>query len=865
MKSILKFLTVLTVLTGLAPTAWAAAQTGPTLTITVVDPTGGLIVGAQVEVTPERGETTTTQTGPEGTALVALEASTRVRLRVESPGFEPGTADIRVRRDTRRTISLALAKVHETVDVGRDPRERASDPRSDAFATILGAAEIQELPDDVDEMERVLREMAGPGAVMRVNGFRGGRLPPKEQIAQIRFRRNMFAADAHEPGFLSVDVITRPGFDAWTGSASTAFRNDALNARNALAPSKVDERYARGAFTASGPLAKKRTSLAVSIDGTNTRDTQTLIGTTLAGRFARAVRRPTTSMNGSMRLEHALTPMQQLRVDVQRNGSSQDNLGVGTFDLESRAYRLETQETVVRGSLIGPFGKAGYSEWRASYRSRGQSAASAVMAPTVVVMNAFTDGGAQRDGRTTSRQIDLAQDVDFARGRHAVRTGYLFEAGRYRTDEQRNPLGTFTFSDLEAYRASRPLTFTRITGNAEAAVTQVQVGSYVQDDVRMSPRLTLSGGLRQEWQRGIGGLNLGPRGGVAWSPFRSGRTTVRAGAGVFFDWFEADDRLRAAQLDGSHQHLETVLAPAYPLDAALPSIRLSNGRLLLGQLGQPRLVDTTAGVEHTVGAARLGVMAVHRRGSRALRGVDVNAPSGGRRPLPSDGPITTVAATARSGFDGMTVNLNIVQPERRLFLALNYSVGRGWNETDDPFGVAADAAMPDNERGPSATDALHRAMGFGSLTLGHGLTAGISFTARSALPFDIVTGRDDNQDSLVIDRPAGVTRNAGRGRATADVSARLSWRRNFGPMAAGSGGGPQVRIVRGGADGNPLADMPGAERSRRFTFEAYAQLFNALNRTNATAFGTVVGAPFFGQPIAVSPPRRVEAGVRLAF
>lgn len=863
MKSILTFLTILTVL---APSASTAAQDGPTLTVTVVDMTGGLIVGAQVRIEPERGEATTALTGGDGTARVVLEGARRVRLRVESPGFEPATDDVRVRRDTRRTISLTLAKVHETVEVGRNPRERASDPRSDAFATILGAAEIQELPDDVDEMERVLRDMAGPGAVVRVNGFRGGRLPPKEQIAQIRFRRNMFAADAHEPGFLSVDVITRPGFDAWTGSAGTGFRDDALDARNALAPSKVDEGYVRGAFTASGPLARKRTSMALSIDGTNTRDTQTLIGATLSGTFARAVRRPASSVNGSLRLEHALTPRQQLRVELQQHGSRQDNLGVGNFDLESRAYSQDTRETVVRGSLIGPMGTAGYSEWRASYRSRGLFAASAVPAPTIVVMNAFTDGGAQRDGRFTSQQVDLAQDVDIARGRHAIRTGYLFETGRYHTDEPRNPLGTFTFSDLEAYRAARPLIFTRTTGNAEAAVTQMQLGSYVQDDIRMSPRLTLSAGLRHEWQLGIGGLNLGPRGGVAWSPFRSGRTTVRAGAGVFFDWFEADDRLRAVQLDGAHQSVETVLAPAYPLDPTQPSIHLANGRVAHGLLEQPRVMDAAAGVEHTFGAARLGVMAVHRRGSRELRGVDVNAPSGGRRPSPSDGPITAVGATARSGYDGITANLNIVQPERRLFLALNYSVGRGWNETDSPFGVAADAADPGSERGPSATDARHRAMGFGSLAIGHGLAVGLSFTARSALPFDIVTGRDDNEDGLVIDRPAGVTRNAGRGRGTADVSARLSWRRNFGPAASGpTGGGPQMRIVRGGGDGNPLADMPAGERSRRFTFEAYAQLFNALNRTNATAFGTVIGTPFFGQPIAVSAPRRAETGVRLSF
>jgi len=208
------------VLAGLLGAAQPAqAQEPPTLTITVVDPTGALIVGARVEVTPPGAGPTDVLTGPNGAARIDLAAPGRLKVRVESDGFEPAEIpDLSVQRSTRRTVKLKLAKVYETVQVGRDARERASDPRSDIFSTVLGAAEIRELPDDPDEMERILKEAAGPGAVMRVNGFRGGRLPPKDQIAQIRFHRNMFAADTHEPGFLSVDIVTKPGLENWRGS-----------------------------------------------------------------------------------------------------------------------------------------------------------------------------------------------------------------------------------------------------------------------------------------------------------------------------------------------------------------------------------------------------------------------------------------------------------------------------------------------------------------------------------------------------------------------------------------------------------------------------------------------------------------------
>ena len=68
-------------------------------------------------------------------------------------------------------------------------RPAASDPNSDRFSNVLLEGQIDALPDDPDEMEKVLKEMAGPGATIRVDGFRGGRLPPKSQIRSIRFSR----------------------------------------------------------------------------------------------------------------------------------------------------------------------------------------------------------------------------------------------------------------------------------------------------------------------------------------------------------------------------------------------------------------------------------------------------------------------------------------------------------------------------------------------------------------------------------------------------------------------------------------------------------------------------------------------------
>lgn len=846
----------------------AGAQQAPSLTVTVVDPTGAVIVGAQVQATPEGSVGVDAVTSDRGVARIDLAQPGRLELRVEAAGFEAATLTLTVGRATRRTVKLDLARVLESIDVGRDRRERASDPRSDIFTTVLGELQIRELPDDPDDMERMLREMAGPGAVMRVNGFRGGRLPPKDQIAQIRFRRNMFAADTHERGFIMVDVITKPGLENWRGSGNVGFRDASMNARNALAPARGAERHGRLALSVNGPLWRGHTSAALALDGLDAYDAQTIVAALPSGPWSGNVRRPTDAVNVSARLEHAVSPSLQLRGEVQRNGTTADNLGVGGFDLEERAYLEHRGEEVARGSLTGSFGRTMYNELRLSWWHTGITSASRVQAPTVSVLNAFTSGGAQVDGTSDATEWVASDDLDISHGPHALRTGFLIEAGRYQTNVLRNGVGTFTFSDLETYAAGTPLTFTRTAGRPDASAAQTRVGMYVQDDFRVSRSLMVSSGLRAERQSAVGGVSLGPRGGISWSPVQSGKTAVRGGAGVFFDWFDADAYLQYVQLDGAHQRVETIVAPEYPyLTSEGASAGLGNGRTQLSPLlQQPTVRDMNVAVEQMISSAmRVSVMVMHRRGTQQLRGIDVNAPdASGARPDPSAGPITEVRSIGRSSFTGVSVNVNIMKPERRVFVAANYTLGRAVDEASSPFDLPADSANVAAERGPANDDARHRVTGFANFPLFGGVSAGVSANIRSALPYEITTGLDDNGDTLPRDRPAGGTRNAGRGHASADVSMRLAWRAGFGGSRLSGPSGPQVRILRAG-EGNPLAGGLPGDLSQRYGVELYAQVFNALNRLNPVAFSGVMSSPFFGRPVSAAPPRRVEIGGRLTF
>jgi hypothetical protein len=59
-------------------------------------------------------------------------------------------------------------------------------------------------------LRQQLQEMAGPGAMIKVDSFEGAALPPKAQIRSIRISRDQVAAENHSAGGTQVEIITQP-------------------------------------------------------------------------------------------------------------------------------------------------------------------------------------------------------------------------------------------------------------------------------------------------------------------------------------------------------------------------------------------------------------------------------------------------------------------------------------------------------------------------------------------------------------------------------------------------------------------------------------------------------------------------------
>lgn len=860
---------------------WCWAQTKPlndaNLTVTVVDPRGAAIRNASVQLDATGSKAKTAETNRGGEARFTRLAAGSYRVKVVAEGFEPQILETVVLNPGANAVSVTLpiANVKDEIQIQQDKQEANTDPRGDGFSSVLTEAQLAMLPDDPDEFEEAIRNMAGPGARFRVNGFGGGKFPPKSQIREIRFRTNQWAAENHEPGFMSVDIFTKPGVNQWHGSINFGFRDESLNARNAFARYRGPEQDRRFGMDFSGPLWKNHTGISGSLDGMNSYDTKTIVAALPTGNFADLIRRPARRLNLQTRIEHALNKTNTLRGEYQRNANRQENLGVGNFDLADRAFTTDSTEHIFRLSDSGAVGKKMFNELRFQTTWREVGIRSLSNAQTIMVLDAFTRGGAQLTSDRSVREIELTDNLDLSFfKKHLLRTGIQLEAGNYNSSELRNTNGTFTFASLADFQANRPLQYTRRSGAPAVSFDQYQLGWYFQDDWRLHKSFTLSFGLRHEWQTNLSDKrNFAPRAGFAWSPSKNGKTTIRGGGGIFYDWFGNATLEQILRVNGQNQTDLIVRNPGYPDPFSSGTATTLPPSVIQQQanLQMPYVLQTSFGVEREL-PHNIRFMSNYSftRGLHQLRGININQPIPGLgRPFPTQGNITQVASIANSFGHSVMFNLNWSNLQKGFHMGVNYRLSKVTNEADSAFSLPMNSYDLRAERGPAANDVRHMMFGMASFPLYKRLRIGTTFNYLSAMPYNITTGFDNNGDAIINDRPLGFTRNSARGAGQVNIGSRISWAFGFGKVKEQTAGQVQMRVVRGGGDGSEMLGAMGGSgmslANKRYRTEFYLQATNAINHVNRTNFIGVQTSPFFGQAIAAMPGRRVETGMRFSF
>ncbi len=856
-----------------------SSSTNASLEVIVKDPSGALVNKAQVQLVRNGKSQSLVSTNQRGEARFNKVASGTYQIHIEAAGFKAQDVnDVTLSGGPQRQeVTLEIDPIKVDVDIADEAQVRNTNPNGPSFSNVLTAEQIAQLPDDPEDFENAINQLAGPGAQIRVNGFRGGKLPPKSQIREIRFRLNPYAAENHDAGFGMVDITTKPGVNSWRGSFNFGFRDESMNARQVFAPFRGPEQQRRFGLSLDGPIWKNRTSLFLNADGSLFFDARPIFATLPTGTFSDLAFRPSRRMNLDARLEHVLTKTHTARLQFQRNAGVQNNLGVGDFDLPSRGFSQDQTEYIARFADSGVFGKKFFNEVRFQARWLQTEARSVSLGQTILVPGAFNDGSAQRSGGRRSLDFEVADNVDYALEKHGLRFGVLFEAGGYHSNDRTNAFGTFQFANLDAFEAEQPAQFTQRIGDPTVKYRQYQFGWYVQDDYRLRKNLTISYGVRHEVQNHVPGkFNMAPRLGFVWSPTKSGAITFRGGAGIFYDWFAAQTFEQTLRVDGQRQRDLVVTNPGFPnpLSGGAQTILPPSRIQMDPDLQIPYIIQSSLGVEtNPFKKFRLTTNYQYQRGVHLLHARNLNAPVPGfGRPDPLVGNITNIESSAYQSSHRLMVGIGPAMIMRGpgsgglgLFWNVNYLLMKNTNEADSPFSLPSNNFNLRADRGPSATDFRHLISGFISKRLPRGFSVSTIFQATSALPYNITTGFDDNGDTVFNDRPVGIGRNSARGAARWEIGSRLSWGTDFGPEQQQTGG-PQVRMVRvgGGGDGAAPPSL-GMGANRKYRLEFYAQAFNLLNHANLGVFNGVQTSRFFGHATSAQSPRRMELGMRFNF
>lgn len=874
-------------LISIAPDLAEAQARNGKLVVTVVDQTGGVLPSALVTIVGLEDVTRRTTVEPvhatdKGLATFDNIAPGRYSIAVEFPGFNNGgIKDVRIRAgENKQTITLSLSTLSDVATASLDRQDVASD-RQGTFGNALTREQIDALSDNRDELQRQIQDLAGPDATIVVDSFEGRELPPKSQIKSIRISRDQFAPEMHSAGGVRIEIVTQPGIGPLRGNIGGNFYDSATDGRNPIVgatPKGQDRGINLGL---NGTLLKNRMSFALYGFGNRSYTSPVLNARLQSGATDKRVLDTRDASNYgyiSSQLDYALTKDQTLRMSLYRNMQSSTS-GTGGFNLPERAVKNDSNSTQFYLQEIGPLGRRFATNTRFSFSSQTRTATSAVEAPTVIVLDEFTSGGAQQRGVIRNKSVNLASDLDYVRGLHSVRMGTEVGVWHYIDGQTSNYLGTYTFAGLDEYNAGTPMSYTRRVGDPSVQYWNATTALYIQDDYKVRKNFTITGGLRYEAQTHVKDrTNFGPRFGVTWAPFKSGATTLRFSAGTFFDWFAIGGYATSLRVNGTQQMDINLRNPSYPDPGVATGPAVASDRYLYADnFTLARNSRASFGLTQRVSAKlNFGFTYAYVRGSHLLVGENLNAPVGGVRPDASFANVIRAddLGSLRSHSLATNFTLNLAGAPtgpnagkgplfvwtRGLRIGGNYNLGRSMNNTDGAFVVPATGSL-DQEWGPAAGDVRHRgSVSFGTSAL-RNLNASLNVFASSAPPITIRTGVDNNGDLIFNDRPAGVGRNSARTSGQYSSSASFTYNFNLGSRTVNSGGGVQISSVNGVLSASQVA----AQSTPRYNLYINANIQNLTNHANYGGYSGVMTSGFFLRPTSAEGVRRIRVSLGMSF
>jgi hypothetical protein len=910
-------------------------SSGGTLRGRVTDPSGAVVANATVGILVSGKQTHVAISNQTGNYEIGNLAPGKYTVIANAKGFAifvQSGVDVPAGQAAQFDIPLGIDVEKEKVDVESEGPQLDVNPANNASAIVLSGKDLEALPDDPDELQSDLEALAGPsagpnGGQIYIDGFTGGQLPPKSSIREIRINQNPFSAEYDKLGYGRIEVFTKPGTDKYHGQLSVEGNSSGLNTRNPFLGNAAQQPYHSVTFMGNiaGPINKKAsfffTGQRRNIDEIAVVDA-TILGTNaIPTLFNESVPNPRTRTNLGPRIDYQISPSNTLTARYQYYRDTQQNAGVGGFVLPETGYDTASTEHTVQISDSQVLSSKAINETRFQYLRENSQQTPLSTAVGINVLGSFTGGGSAMGMQIDHQDhYELQNYTSIAQGKNFVKFG-----GRLRTVHEVNVSsegfnGTYIFPNLvTAYANGLPSQFSISSSRTgvvpSVPLTLVDVGLYVQDDWKLRPNLTLSGGLRFESQNAIHDhADFAPRLGFAWGIGGGGKTApktvLRGGFGLFYERFTDDLLLNADRFNGEVQQRYIVSNPIYPTPPPVNTLPATTQSIyqINPQLHAPYIMQTAFSLERQVTKiANLTVSYLNARGVHQLLTDNVNAPfpgtpfSSGPVPNPAAGPIYQYVSDAVFRQNQLITNFN-VRAGAKISLFGYYVLNYANSDTAGPSSFPSNQYDVAADYGRASFDIRHRVIVAGSLSLPHAIRLSPFLIFNSGTPYNVTTGEDLSNNSLFNDRPALATNLSGAcvsptaachfvvptqpytpipinyltGPNHFTFNLRLSKTFGFGPEAGGKnsaqpGGGPSGgggpggggggggSHGGGGGGGGGFGRGPGGgfggggpATTRRYNLTFTVNARNIFNKVYAATPIGVLTSPDFGRSIALA-------------
>jgi len=594
---------------------------------------------------------------------------------------------------------------------------------------------------------------------------------------------------------------------------------------------------------------------------------------------------PLDSTNLLGKVDHQISGRDQLMVryalyDV----SSENSRGAGALNAPSASSALDNRDQTVSAGNTLTISDRTVLETRVQFANSNLEAP-----PTDPVGPAVSIAGVASFGTLSNsptaranRLVQVINSLSHQAGSHALRIGADVLYNDDRITFPRANRGAYTFSSLPNFLNGiyNNAGFTQTFGETAVHQNNPNLGMYAQDEWKLASNLTLNLGVRYDLQHldttNADADNVSPRVGLAWTPFESRRTLVRASSGLFYDRVPlravANALLSAGNTTDLSQLRQIAVslspsqagAPVFPeiLSGVVPSVTLPNLTTMDRDLQNAFSRQASVEIEQQIGGGTTVTLGYqYLRGRDLLMSINQNVPScvptgtnNGCRPNPSYGNNNQYSAAGDSRYHGLYVSW-LQRPTNWGSYRVSYTLSTARNNVGefffsspiDPFDLSKDWGRSDDDQrhrlvmnGTVQTSSAPAATAWERIS--HGFQLSGTVQAYSSLPFNITSGVTTVQGTAgrpVVDG-SFIPRNAGIGSSFFNVTARIS------------------RTFRVGD---------------RVDLEGLAEVFNLTNHENVVSRNTNFGPgtyptnplPSFGQTTAVGEPRSMQLGVRLRF